>query len=178
MNQLFEQFVERALAEILAGNRFALEFQRSFSSVVRRSGGGAYKRLVPDTVLKISEGSITLPIDAKYKRYSEMNVSPGDIAQVFLYAFGLWDTAANPVRRAMIVYPSETGSIQSEQIDVQDPRRSRLAEITIVGIPVAGLLDELSGSSPSCPLSGVLRDRILELALLPPGDLDEQQVIA
>lgn len=167
MNQLFEQFVERAFTKILADSRFGLEFQRRSGSVLRRSDGRSYKSLIPDTLLKIPEESITLPIDAKYKRYSEKDVNPGDIAQVFLYAFGLWDPAAGPIRRAMIVHPSETGSVESQQIHVRDPTQRHLAEIAILGIPVAGLLAELDGSTSSCPLSDALRERILTHACAP-----------
>lgn len=164
MNRLFEQFVERALTEIFGDDELDLHFQRRHGSIVRRSGGGPYKNLIPDTVLEIPSEAIHLPIDAKYKRYSENTLDPGDVAQTFLYSFGLWDPAAGQTRYGMIVYPSETNSVDAEWIHIREPSGKKLAEMAILGLPVSRLLDELDQSSGETPLSAEVRESVLKAA--------------
>lgn len=144
MNRLFEMFVERLLTELLGDRGVLLRFQKKFKSVVQREDGSPYRRLIPDTLLTVPRSRFAMPIDAKYKRYSNKNVEPSDIARTFLYAFGLGEAPNQEPRQAMILYPSETRQVDAHSLQVHDPAGIRQARITALGLPIVGILTEMS----------------------------------
>lgn len=168
MNRLFEKFVEKALKHILAEDGLRVRFQHHYRSVVTTADSSSYKQLIPDVVLETTDPALTVPIDAKYKLYSERTVDPGDIAQTFLYAIGIGERSNDQPPRALIVFPSETGKVESEELRVTNPTGERAAEITVLGIPVAVLLDELTQTEKdlSRPITRTVRSTVLNQALL------------
>jgi 5-methylcytosine-specific restriction enzyme subunit McrC len=109
MNRLFEAFVTRLLADRLEPRGIrVLPQRRSPSIVVDEDLGTTYARVIPDLLIELPTGR-RLPADAKYKRYDDRRVDPGDVYQGFLYAFAY----ADPVRASpasLILYPSTSGS--------------------------------------------------------------------
>lgn len=142
MNILFERFVEKALNDVLLAKNLKVRFQSPQGSVIRKASGGPYRRLIPDTILVSPDDGIEIPIDAKYKRYSVKRVDTSDISQTFLYAFGLHRSVSESLPMALIVHPSETGDVDHEILHINGPEQSRLAEISVVGLPVARMLEE------------------------------------
>lgn len=149
MNILFESFVEKALDAVLLDKDLKVRFQSPQGSVIRRASGGPYRRLIPDTILVSPDDGIEVPIDAKYKRYSIKRVDTSDISQTFLYAFGLHRSVSESLPMALIVHPSETGNVDHEILHINGPGQSRLAEISVVGLPVARMLEEFTSSHGS-----------------------------
>jgi 5-methylcytosine-specific restriction enzyme subunit McrC len=144
MNQIFERFVEQLLTEALAAHGFPLRFQKRTSSVVQRPDGSAYLRLIPDALARIGQPPVDVPIDAKYKRYSNRKLDRDDIAQAFIYAAGLGATPDHGTPHALLVYPSESGELESTPLFVRHIDGTPRAALTALGIPVAGVLDEVA----------------------------------
>jgi 5-methylcytosine-specific restriction enzyme subunit McrC len=71
----------------------------------------------------------TLPIDAKYKKYDESNVYPGDVHQLLTYARA---HCGDGSARAVVVHPSRRG-MTARKVVVNGPD-GPVAEIAIVGV--------------------------------------------
>ncbi len=159
MNALFEDF--RLLVEAVGDWGVALDFQTPSSSVVRRSDGGPYRRLIPDTLATIGDSAVRVPIDAKYKRYSNKKLDPGDIAQTFIYAAGL---GAPQLPHALIVYPSETRRSSACRSRFAIRTAAPAAALTRAWNPGRELLDEVSASMAQSPLLGEIAESVLAAA--------------
>jgi 5-methylcytosine-specific restriction enzyme subunit McrC len=165
MNRLFEVFVERLLAVALKPLNVQLAFQRPTASVVRRADtGGQYLRLIPDTVATFGDGSVRLPIDAKYKRYSGKSLEPADVAQGFIYAAGLGPGPGAGLPQGLIVYPSESGSVEQTPLQVRHHEGAPRAGLLALGVPVAKILDEVERPAAEQPTLGTVAEAVTATA--------------
>jgi hypothetical protein len=87
-----------------------------------------------------------MPVDAKYKKYDEMTVAPGDIYQGFLYGYAYGHHEMEPAT-AMLIYPTEKASLQRQRLAVRTSDGLQAARLVVLGVPVALLLDELGSDS-------------------------------
>jgi 5-methylcytosine-specific restriction enzyme subunit McrC len=163
MNRLFERFVERLLSAALAQTA-KLYFQRPSGSVIRRADTGAlYLRQVPDALVRINSLGVTLPVDAKYKRYARRRVDAADIAQTFLYAHGFGPAPGAALPQALIVYPAESDQLEAMPLVVRHAAGQPTAGVKVIGVPIPRALDEASGALETPVLDG-LRDAVLAAA--------------
>jgi 5-methylcytosine-specific restriction enzyme subunit McrC len=168
MNTLFETFVERVLEASLRERSVQLSFQKPSGSVVRRADTGSpYQRLIPDTLARVGVPSVTVPIDAKYKRYSERKVDPGDIAQMFIYASGLGTAPEHERPHGIIIYPSETREFERIPLTVRDPHDTALSKLDVLGIPIAAAIDEATAAVEARPILDALAEVVLSAANTP-----------
>ncbi|MBL8622251.1 MAG: hypothetical protein JNK64_13140 [Myxococcales bacterium] len=159
MNRLFEELLTKVVQVALADTTARVQAQRRDGSVLwDATRGRSYARVIPDLLVSWEDVDAKVPIDAKYKLYDEDNADPADLYQAFLYASAYGDgrTAANA--RALLVYPSAQPTIGVDRLQV---RRSAQAvgELAIVGIPLAGVVDELcerGGARPLCRELGAI----------------------
>ena len=163
MNKLFEAFVERLVALALEGTGARVRFQHHETSVIRRADGSPYRRLIPDAVAVHGTPPIQIPVDAKYKRYAIDKVVTADIAQVFLYAYALGPDQRPGGPGAVIIFPSETGEVDTERLVIRHVSGTSNARLLVVGMPIAAVLDELADADSPRALVCELRDRLLEL---------------
>jgi 5-methylcytosine-specific restriction enzyme subunit McrC len=145
MNRLFERFVHRLVERLLGRGSWLIKYQRADPSIVWNADTDRpYSRVIPDLLVEDSVSGARLAIDAKYKRYDERKLTPGDIYQSFLYAYAYSAEAASRVPRAVLVYPAETGSVSSTRLRIRSAARLVAAEIIAVGIPIPAALREAS----------------------------------
>ena len=149
MNRLFERFVARLLQSLVKGVELRVETQRQDSIVRRVDSGKRYGNIRPDILLTSSADGRRLPVDSKWKRYDARKVDAGDIAQMFLYAYAY--SADEPTPAALLLYPTETADLAHTPLIVRSVERVKRARISIVGVPVRILLDELEARSSETP---------------------------
>jgi len=145
MNRLFERFIHRLVERLLGRGSWQVRYQRADTSIIWNADTGrSYARVIPDLLVEDSTTGVRLAIDAKYKRYDERKLASSDIYQSFLYAYAYGAETAPRVPRAVLVYPSETGSVSAIRLRVRSAARLGAAEITAVGIPIPAALREAS----------------------------------
>jgi 5-methylcytosine-specific restriction enzyme subunit McrC len=154
MNSLFERFVARLLRSLLEGIQLHIESQRQ-DSIVRIESGKRYGNIRPDILLTSRADGRRLPVDSKWKRYDARKVDAGDIAQMFLYAYAYG--ADEPAPAALLLYPTETEELADTPLIIRSVERVRRARISILGVPVRILLDELEADSSQTPVLDRLR---------------------
>jgi 5-methylcytosine-specific restriction enzyme subunit McrC len=90
----------------------------------------------------ISSGNYTkrLAVDAKYKIYDERKVDPGDIAQIFLYAYA-YDQSSQPT--AVLIYPTEEKSEKRASMMIRQTNHSDGARIHVLGLNIPEALAEI-----------------------------------
>ena len=146
MNAVFEVFIQRLATEALASSDYSVTSQQRLRAVIRDDlRGKPYSQIVPDLVVEAVRDGTRVPIDVKYKRYDQRNISSADIYQTFMYAFALARPGALP--RAGIFYPA-TSTIKEPQLSIHgtsSPTRAA-ARIVGVGIDVPNLLEGLRGA--------------------------------
>ena len=109
MNRLFEAFVTRLLTDTLQPHGIrVLPQHRTLSIVIDEDLGTTYARVIPDLLVDLPSGQ-RVPADAKYKRYDDRRVDPGDVYQAFLYAFAYADPGPGSPA-SLILYPGTSGS--------------------------------------------------------------------
>lgn len=109
MNRLFEAFVTRLLTDTLQPHGIrVLPQHRTLSIVIDEDLGTTYARVIPDLLVDLPGGQ-HIPTDAKYKRYDDRRVDPGDVYQAFLYAFAYADPGPGSPA-SLILYPGTSGS--------------------------------------------------------------------
>jgi 5-methylcytosine-specific restriction enzyme subunit McrC len=169
MSRLFERFVERVMELAATACGAQVFFQRPSGSVVRRAESGrTYSRLIPDVLLRSNDPPATLPIDAKYKRYSERKVDPADIAQAFLYATSLGSRPKGGPPSALIAYPAESSDLERLPLTVRRAHGGELAAVTALGIPIPRVLDEVDLEEQGMVVQGVA-ESISKLIASPVG---------
>jgi 5-methylcytosine-specific restriction enzyme subunit McrC len=149
MNSLFERFVAQLLRSLLKGVEIRVESQRQDSIVRRAESGKRYGNIRPDILLTSRPKGRRLPVDSKWKRYDARRVDSGDIAQMFLYAYAYG--AAERMPAALLLYPTETEEVGDTPLIVRSVEHVKRARISILGVPVRVLLQELEGTSAETP---------------------------
>lgn len=176
MNVLFERFVERLLSHAFAASGVALDFQRPSEQIIRGGDDGRYRSLIPDILAKQPGAAASLPIDAKYKRYSRGKVETGDVAQTFLYASGFGVKDPDVLRSAVIVYPSESKELETETLRLRHVGGGELARVLVLGVPIVACLDEVEAASTPSPIIDSVRRRIE--GVLPAVSIQQSVVVA
>ena len=90
MNELFESFVSRLVADALTQHGLRVHAQRRDRTIVIDDATGrGYSAIIPDLLLEGRYGDtvVRLPIDAKYKLYDNKKIKEADVYQTFFYAF-------------------------------------------------------------------------------------------
>ena len=153
MNQLFERFVARVVEHVLPAARYRVMSQIHFKSVVWNvSSQRPYASIIPDVVVeRRGEPECRVPIDAKYKLYDERGFDPGDIYQTFLYAFALGATASDGTPTSLLLYPATAEVPGSTRLRIRRLSGRLGAEVVGIGLPVAGLLEELTAGTAETP---------------------------
>ena len=88
-------------------------------------------------------------IDAKYKLYDERGFDQGDIYQTFLYAFALGATGRVPT--SLLLYPATVDESRHTRLRIRRLSGGAGADIVGIGLPVAALLNELTGGATDRP---------------------------
>lgn len=146
MNSLFEQFLNKYLTEILRKNGLTISYQHHDRSIIwdifrNRS----YSQVIPDFLVSSGNSSNRLAVDAKYKIYDTRKVDPGDIAQVFLYAYA-FDHSSQPT--AVLIYPTEAKSDQRASMVIRQSNQPNGAKINVLGLNIPEALEEIQERQP------------------------------
>jgi len=146
MNSLFEQFLNKYLTEILRKNNLKIAYQHHDRSIIwdifqNRS----YSQVIPDFLVSSVNSSNRLAVDAKYKIYDIRKVDPGDIAQVFLYAYA-FDHSPQPT--AVLIYPTEEKSDQRASMVIRQSNQPYGARIHVLGLNIPEALEEIRVRQP------------------------------
>ena len=100
MNAVFEQFVTRLVSESLAGTNLRAHAQQTVRAVILdEESGETYSRIRPDLIIEDMTTGRTVPIDVKYKLYSDKKLSSADIYQSFVYAYAVDGYSSAPPGR-------------------------------------------------------------------------------
>jgi 5-methylcytosine-specific restriction enzyme subunit McrC len=130
MNQLFEDFATKLLAEHLKPAGWQVLSQHPTRSIIlNEDDRTSFASIRPDAVLIAPDGT-RMPVDAKYKRYDEYRVNIQDVYQAFLYAFA----HAAPTRQpsSFLIYPGALSTpgfrliFQNAAKNVPDVRPTRI----------------------------------------------------
>lgn len=146
MNSLFEDFVGVVVRLALSGRDVSVHQQRRDGSVLWDvDHGRSYGRVIPDLLVAWGSGA-RLPIDAKYKLYDDRKAESADIYQAFLYAMAYGDARRDAVLpRALLIFPSPQKTVTDERIQIRRSGGPAVSEVSVVGIPIAALLDDPAG---------------------------------
>jgi 5-methylcytosine-specific restriction enzyme subunit McrC len=146
MNRLFEVFVGKWLARVVAGSSYKLEEQRRFRAVIWDADiGGSYSTVIPDFLLtELETGNTYLVADAKYKLYDERRLGGGDIYQAFTYAYALTDDNGKNPPRALIIFPSSAKNGSSvKNLCIRKTSGIPGAEVKALGVSIQHMLEYL-----------------------------------
>jgi 5-methylcytosine-specific restriction enzyme subunit McrC len=164
MNRLFERFVRRLVERLLREHPCRVHYQKANKSILWDIGSDRpYTRVVPDLVVeRLGEARSYLPIDAKYKLYSDRKVATADIYQAFLYAFAHGE---GPLpRRALLLHPASTDRLESAlRLQVRDAQQLGAAELGVLSLPIPRILEELRRQSLG-PASARLVEALTDFA--------------
>jgi 5-methylcytosine-specific restriction enzyme subunit McrC len=146
MNDLFEAFVSRLVAEALEPYGIRVRAQRRDRTIVLDdSTGKGYSAIIPDLLLEARHGQwvVRLPVDAKYKLYDNKKIHEPDVYQVFFYAFAYAsESQARHPARAVILYP-RAGDGLDTSLRVETHTGSQNARIQAFGVDVATALEAI-----------------------------------
>lgn len=141
MNRLFEQFLFRYLTEILKESNLDIDYQHKDRSIIRYfDTGKSYSQVIPDFLVKNNQTSNRFPIDAKYKLYDDRKIDPGDIAQIFLYAYA-FNQSTLPT--AMLIYPTCDPSANKVSMLIKQSNQVSGAKIHVLGLNIQHVLEEI-----------------------------------
>ena len=145
MNKLFEQFVAVVVRRLLSKEDWHVSSQHVSRSIIWDDDKNKpYSNVRPDILVKHREKPMRLALDSKYKLYDERKVSAGDIYQSFLYSFGFQhpDSPCD-LRRSVLIFPKDNSTSEVRELAVKSPSGSRLAKLSLIGIHIPSLLDEI-----------------------------------
>lgn len=141
MNHLFEQFLYRYLLDVLEKSKISIQYQHRDRSIIwDLFNNRPYSGVIPDFLVSAGQSSVKLAIDAKYKLYDDRKVSPGDIAQMFLYAYA-YNTSVQPT--GVLIYPTEGNSAQRSALVIRNSKQVQGAKIHILGLYIPQALKEI-----------------------------------
>ena len=171
MNPLFEQFVTKLVRRVLPAPEYRVRAQVAERSIVWDTGAQRpYGKVIPDLLVEWRDAR--LPIDAKYKLYDERHLDPGDVYQLFLYAYALGILPEGRAPAAVVLYPSSGPARPPLQLRIQRLGGREGADILSLGIPIPAALDELRAQADG-PFCRALRSRIAEFLGLTAARQDE-----
>jgi 5-methylcytosine-specific restriction enzyme subunit McrC len=152
MNDLFESFVSRLVAEALKPLGIRVHAQRRDRTIViDDSTGKGYSAIVPDLLLEARHGEsiVRLPVDAKYKLYDNKKLHEPDVYQAFFYAFAYAsESQARHLARAVILYP-RAGEGTDTALRVETHTGLQNARIQAFGVDVESALDAVENGRAS-----------------------------
>jgi 5-methylcytosine-specific restriction enzyme subunit McrC len=162
MNRLFEEFVERLLQNAFEGTEHRVSPQSRTHSIVVDEKGKNYSTVIPDLLLKSGTGSRAriVPIDSKYKLYSDKKVSPSDIYQAFLYAYAFATPGSFPT--AGIIFPADEEA-RGFNLAVQTTKGTVGGRIHGFGIDIPTVLSRIRGAEPATAIARELVRDLLHL---------------
>ena len=147
MNAIFERFVTRLVTESLAGTSLRARAQQTVRAVIiDEESGETYSTIRPDLIVDDTTTGRMVPVDIKYKLYSDKKLSSADIYQSFVYAYAVDAHSSTP--RAGLIYPS-TAAVSGPALRVKPLIDAQPARIRGAGIAVAAILDAVTGPEES-----------------------------
>ena len=165
MNDLFERFVEQLLRTLTNNTAYGVEAQRRDRSIIRDAETGKPRRtIVPDLLVTLRGApAARVALDAKYKRYDDREVDMGDLYQTFLYAFAYASEESVQLPAAALLYPSSRRSVPPSGFRVDSFERVPRAEITVLGVHIPTVLDELNSERLGGPETDALFEAVADL---------------
>jgi 5-methylcytosine-specific restriction enzyme subunit McrC len=152
MNELFEAFVTRLVADALRADNIRVHAQRRDRSIVKYDfSGRTYSAIIPDLLLegRYRGDIVRLPVDAKYKLYDAKKLNESDVYQAFFYAFAYAaETDRRNPARAVILYP-RSGEGADTALRVETHVGTTTARIQAFGVDIDGALDAIRAGSVS-----------------------------
>ncbi|MBX7133606.1 MAG: McrC family protein [Fimbriimonadaceae bacterium] len=145
MNSIFEQFVAAIITNALAGTSLQVSTQVPLKAVVvNEATNRTYSTIRPDMVITDPLTGHRVPVDVKYKLYESVKLAPGDVYQLFTYAYALGSTADH--RRAGLIYAADSNA-SGPNLSITPMSNVTSAQIRTAGLNVAAVLDDLAGGS-------------------------------
>ena len=146
MNDLFEAFVSRLVADALMPHGIQVHAQRRDRTIViDESTGKGYSAIIPDLLLQSrhNQSVVRLPMDAKYKLYDDKKINESDVYQAFFYAFAYAsESQARHLARAIILYP-RAGDGTDSALRVETHTGLQNARIQAFGVDIKAALDAI-----------------------------------
>lgn len=161
MNRLFERFVEQVMRLAVSARGAQLFAQRRWGSIIRSADTGrTYRGITPDVMVCTSDPPASVPVDAKYKRYSGKKVDREDLAQLFLYTASLGAQPGGRPSLGLIVHPAESRELERVPLSVRRMAGGELVRIDVLGIPIPRVLNEVAGGGHGAVV-GEISDAVL-----------------
>lgn len=151
MNDLFEAFVTRLVADAFKNDEYVMVEPQARNSIIQiqRDTGtfDPYSSVIPDLLVTIPDqgGQRRVPLDAKYKLYDKKKLQAADVYQAFVYSYAFGRKDTTPV--ALLLYPSASGSSKTV-LRVLAQADLRASRIIALGLDVPRLLEMLVSDEP------------------------------
>lgn len=146
MNHLFERFLYRWVNELLRKTTYHVSYQQGQSSIIWDATlSRPYSRVIPDILLELDgqSGRVRLAIDAKYKKYDQRRLAPGDVYQLFLYAYTFGSQAKeNKPYSSVMIYPSSSPGWAEGELQINGNAGATGARVRVIGLHIPTALDE------------------------------------
>lgn len=146
MNRIFEVFIQRLATEAQLSSDYSVTSQQRLRAVIRDDlRGKPYSQIIPDLVVEAVRDGTRVPIDVKYKRYDQRNIS--SVTSTRRSCMPSRSLAPGALPRAGIFSPAKS-TIKAPQLSIHgtsSPTRAA-ARIVGVGIDVLNLLEGLLGA--------------------------------
>lgn len=166
MNHLFEHFLYRWVSQLLRKTPYRVGYQQGQSSIIWNATlASPYSRAIPDILLEHKEhpGRGRLAIDAKYKKYDQKRLAPGDVYQLFLYAYTFGGQETAPYS-SVLVYPSSNSDWVEGELQISGHVGVAGARVRVIGLHIPTALDETVGGFNG-PISQAFKSMIGDLML-------------
>ena len=145
MNSIFERFVTSLVANALRGTSLQASAQVALKAVVvDESTNRTYSTIRPDMIICHSVSGRRVPVDIKYKLYGSKKLVPGDVYQLFTYAYALGGAADHS--RAGLIYAADSTS-SGPNLRITPMANVTSAQIRADGLNVSRVLDDLADGS-------------------------------
>jgi 5-methylcytosine-specific restriction enzyme subunit McrC len=145
MNSIFEHFAAALVTNALAGTLLETSAQDPLKAVIlNEATNSTYSTIRPDMVITDTVTGRRVPVDVKYKLYESVKLAPGDVYQLFTYAYALGSAADH--RRAGLIYAADS-NVSGPNLRITPMINVSSAQIRAVGLNVAAVLDDLAAGS-------------------------------
>ncbi|MET9345080.1 McrC family protein [Streptomyces termitum] len=160
MNRLFEAFVTRLLEDGAAGTGLRVKGQVSHSGVLTdERTRQSYGTVRPDLLVSGSRAGnpYRLPVDVKYKLYTEKKLAPGDLyqASAYAHAFGLLGDGEPP--GCVLIHPGPAGA-RGHRVAVRSVEGRVTSRVRTVPLDLRAVLAELGGPDPHAVPARLFRE--------------------